>query len=84
MAPCVGLTVFIVGAIGPAQPLENGPTREALREAVQDLDDARPWLTAVCLLHVAELYQKLGDAKEAANVMDKMRGNQSTMAELAL
>jgi hypothetical protein len=68
------LTVFIAGATASAQPPDNAPARAALREAVQHLDDARPWLTAVCLVHVAELYQKLGDAKEAANVMDKIRG----------
>lgn len=67
------LTVLIAGATAPAQPPDNGPAREALREAVQHLDDAAPWQTALFLLHVAELYQKLGDAKEAANVMDLMR-----------
>ena len=72
---CVAMSVLgilVVGTTAPAQPADNAAAREALHEAAQFIDSARPWQISLCG-DVAEVYQKLGDAKEAAAVVDKLR-----------
>jgi hypothetical protein len=64
--------MLVAGTIAPAQSPDNGPAREALREAAKYLDGVAYWQISLCG-DIAELYQRLGDAKEAANVIAKMR-----------